>query len=65
MQQYSCAVGFRRQTYFLAVFYVDMFLSRKQQTVQELQCLGITSLYVAMKVEEVELQSCNWMLQFS
>ncbi|XP_055599103.1 G1/S-specific cyclin-E [Uranotaenia lowii] len=43
-----------RETYYLAVDYIDRFLSRKkEQKKTHLQLLGITSLFVAAKVEEI------------
>ncbi|XP_055642632.1 G1/S-specific cyclin-E [Toxorhynchites rutilus septentrionalis] len=43
-----------RETYYLAVDYIDRYLSRKkEQKKTHLQLLGITSLFVAAKVEEI------------
>lgn len=43
-----------RETYYLAIDYIDRFLSRKkEQKKTHLQLLGITSLFVAAKVEEI------------
>lgn len=43
-----------RETYYLAVDYIDRFLSKKkEQKKTHLQLLGITSLFVAAKVEEI------------
>lgn len=43
-----------RETYYLAVDYIDRFLSRKkEQKKTHLQLLGITALFVAAKVEEI------------
>lgn len=40
-----------RETYYLAVDYIDRFLSKnKEQKKTHLQLLGITSLFVAAKV---------------
>lgn len=40
-----------RETYYLAVDYIDRFLSRKkEQKKTHLQLLGITALFVAAKV---------------
>lgn len=52
-------MGFQRQTYYLAQTYIDMALTRTPQKLRELQLLGITALYMSMKVEEVELKSCG------
>lgn len=43
-----------RETYYLAIDYIDRFLSRKkEQKKTHLQLLGITALFVAAKVEEI------------
>jgi len=39
--------------------YVDLALSRTFQRFDELQLLGITALYLAMNIEEVDLKSCR------
>lgn len=52
-------MGFQRQTYHLALTYVDMALTRTKQEVKDIQLLGITAMYIAMKTEEVELKPCK------
>ncbi|XP_053694590.1 G1/S-specific cyclin-E [Sabethes cyaneus] len=43
-----------RETYYLAINYIDRYLSRKKgQKKTHLQLLGITALFVAAKVEEI------------
>lgn len=59
LQDVCWQVGFQRQTYYLAQVYCDMALTRTRQSLQELQLLGITALYISMKNEEVELKSCG------
>ena len=39
--------------------YVDMALSKVFQKLEEFQLLGITALYIAMNIEEVDLKSCR------
>ncbi|CAD8050344.1 unnamed protein product [Paramecium primaurelia] len=44
----------KRDTYYLAVAYVDSYLSKKAITKPELQLLGTASMLIASKMEEVE-----------
>jgi cyclin E len=47
---------FRRQTYYLAQSYVDQVLSRQDHRINKFQLLGITALFMAAKMEELEPQ---------
>lgn len=42
-----------RETFHLAVTYVDLFLSRSKCPIEKLQLLGASSLLIACKVEEI------------
>ncbi|CAD8048040.1 unnamed protein product [Paramecium sonneborni] len=53
-----CSVYFmKRDTYYLAVAYVDSYLSKKAITKSELQLLGTASMLIASKMEEVEAKN--------
>ena len=43
----------KRQTFYLAVHYADTYLSRTQIRLGQYQLLGVTSLFIACKVEEI------------
>ncbi|KAM3143800.1 G1/S-specific cyclin-E1 [Paramecium bursaria] len=43
----------KRQTFHLAVSYIDNYLSKKQATKLNLQLLGLTSLFISCKIEEI------------
>lgn len=58
-------VGFRRETYHLAQSYVDLYLSRKQPEKASLQLLGSTSLFIAMKIEEIQHSSVNSFVSYA
>ncbi|CAK56085.1 unnamed protein product (macronuclear) [Paramecium tetraurelia] len=47
----------KRDTYYLAVAYVDSYLSKKIITKHELQLLGTASMLIASKMEEVEAKN--------
>ena len=47
---------FRRQTYYLAQSYIDQALTRQDVRIQKFQLLGITALFMAAKMEELEPQ---------
>jgi len=42
-----------------------MVLSRSKQRFEELQLLGITALFIAMNIEEVDLKSCRSFSQYT
>ncbi|CAD8115316.1 unnamed protein product [Paramecium primaurelia] len=43
----------KRQTFHLSIFYLDSYLSKKQANKQNIQLVGLASLLIANKVEEV------------
>ena len=43
----------KRETYHLAINFVDRYLSKVNVTKIELQLVGVTSLYMAAKCEEI------------
>ncbi len=45
--------GLKRETYHLAVYYIDLFLSRINTPIEKLQLLGSSSLLLAAKIEEI------------
>lgn len=45
--------GFRRETYYLAQSYVDAYLGVTEYSTATLELLGKTSLFIAMKMEEI------------
>jgi Cyclin, N-terminal domain len=47
---------YRRQTYHLAQHYVDMVLTRQAVKISKFQLLGITALFMAAKMEELQPQ---------
>jgi hypothetical protein len=53
LQGVCSEVGFRRETFHLAFLYVDLYLSKQYQPVCDLQLLGLTCLYISMKIEEI------------
>ena len=58
-------VGFRRETFYLAVSFVDLYFARKPQSRQFLQLLGLTSLFIAMKIEEIQHSSVNSFVHYA
>ena len=65
LQGVCSEVGFRRETYHLAFFFVDMYLARKHQERSTLQLLGLTSLFIAMKVEEIQHSSVTSFMRYA
>ena len=57
LQEICGGDGFRRQTYYFAQSYVDQVLSRQDHRIHKFQLLGITALFMAAKMEELELQA--------
>jgi hypothetical protein len=54
MQEFSDEFIFKRATFYLAVWYVDMFLTRVNDVPQsKFQLLGAAALFLAAKFEEV------------
>jgi hypothetical protein len=45
--------GLKRETYHLAAYYCDMYLTKKLCSVDKLQLLGAASLLLASKIEEI------------
>ena len=44
----------RRETYHLAVFYIDLYLTKTKDVLRtQLQLVGVTSMYIACKVNEI------------
>lgn len=56
LQGICSEVGFRRQTYYLALTYIDVTLTHEQVNINKFQLLGITALFMAAKMEELEPQ---------
>ena len=48
---------FNRETFHLATYYVDLYLSKKESYKEEFQLLGTAALLLAAKMEEVKLPS--------
>lgn len=56
MMEVSCEFAMKRQTYYLAINYVDRYLMSVSAIPKtQLQLVGVTSLYLASKIEEVYL----------
>lgn len=54
MSEVSSDHLFRRETFYSSVNYVDWYLSYKKNVPKEkLQLIGLTSLFLAAKIEEV------------
>ncbi|KAM3142797.1 hypothetical protein pb186bvf_005181 [Paramecium bursaria] len=53
MMEVSSEFLMKRETYHLAVMYVDKYLSKLTILKSELQLLGVTSMFIASKMEEV------------
>ncbi|CAD8120978.1 unnamed protein product [Paramecium sonneborni] len=53
MMEVAMEFRLKRQTFHLSIFYLDQFLSKKLANKQNLQLIGLTSLLIANKVEEV------------
>ena len=53
MNEISANLLLKRQTYYLAVHYVDTFLSLTKVQNEDLQLVGVTSLFIASKMEEI------------
>ncbi|CAD8123361.1 unnamed protein product [Paramecium sonneborni] len=53
MMEVAMEFRLKRQTFHLSIFYLDSFLSKKQANKQNLQLIGLTSLLIANKVEEI------------
>ena len=61
--QYSCQkLGFRRETYYLCQSYLDSYLNVERLPLSAWQLLGVACLFIAMKIEEVELNSLGKIL---
>lgn len=45
--------GLKRETYHLAVYYTDLYLTKEYCPIDQLQLLGASSLLLASKIEEV------------
>ncbi|KAJ3415028.1 hypothetical protein HDV05_005673 [Chytridiales sp. JEL 0842] len=57
--------GYHRQTYHLAVAFLDFYLSKSSSVTKDtLQILGATMLYLASKIEEPEPLPISELLQF-
>jgi cyclin E len=56
---------FRRQTYYLAQTYIDQVLTRQSIRINKLQLLGITALFMAAKMEELEPQSATKFVNYT
>jgi hypothetical protein len=55
MWELSQEIGFRRQTYYLALNYTDRFLSLVNDVPRRfIQLAGLTALFIAQKFEEIE-----------
>ena len=55
--------NFRRETYYLCQSYVDAYLDRTIIRLAELQKLGLTCMFMAMKIEEIDLVSLRDILR--
>ena len=58
-------LNLKKKTLFLCVFIIDAFLSIINIPIEKLQLLGITSLLIACKQNEVEYTPLNTLLKFS
>jgi hypothetical protein len=59
LQEVCSKIGFQRETFYLAHSFVDMALSKRVQNLSEYQLLGVTALYMATKMEEVQYTPCR------
>ena len=62
MMEVSSEFLMKRETYHLAVMYVDKYLSKLTILKQELQLLGVTSMFIASKME-VYIISHNFLIR--
>ncbi|CAD8155689.1 unnamed protein product [Paramecium pentaurelia] len=53
MMEVAMEFRLKRQTFHLSIFYLDSYLSKRQVNKQNLQLIGLASLLIANKVEEV------------
>ncbi len=53
MQEVSEEFALLRETFHLALIYVDLYLSRKKCPIERLQLLGSASMLLACKIEEI------------
>lgn len=54
MQEFSDEFLFKRQTYYLAIYYVDLYLTKQKNIpLKDFQLLGATALFMASKFEEI------------
>ena len=53
MMEVSDEFNLSRETFHLAVTFTDLYLSRRQCSIERLQLLGAASLLIACKVDEI------------
>ncbi|ORY00640.1 B-type cyclin [Basidiobolus meristosporus CBS 931.73] len=54
--------GMLQETLFLSVNYIDRFLSLKEVSIEKLQLVGTTALFIAAKYEEIAAPTLNEMI---
>ncbi|KAK9764061.1 B-type cyclin [Basidiobolus ranarum] len=54
--------GMLQETLFLSVNYIDRFLSLKEVSIEKLQLVGTTALFIAAKYEEIAAPTINEMI---